>query len=358
MPEVYKIQGYTIETKEIYDELKEANVKSSQLKKCDKNGDKKITEDEYAEFDLEDEEDGEDSKKSKSSSSSNKYSDDAKINSLENEYDNQERKYYSKEAELTQLRMLRAQAEYEVAAYAPESEERQSAQGIVDNIQGKIDSVSSEADACIDSMADIRSNISKRKNEIAMEEAKASSGSSSGSSSSSSSSKSSNSTSSTSSSKFSYTEGSGKELTKVTGDLSICLDRVASSLGTDRSKAADYIATLCKTVGKGYFNPKVILSLVFSESGGDNSASSTPEYVGFGQMSSVAVQEVNNQFGTNFSFADMKDPAKNLKAVVYLLRFQYERYGKNLGKALTAYNVGNCESGNINGYAQTIMSRV
>ena len=153
--------------------------------------------------------------------------------------------------------------------------------------------------------------------------------------------------------------GSGAELAAVDGDLSICLDRVASSLGTSRQGAADYITTLCNTVGKGYFDPKVILSQIFSESSGIQSCSTTAtsDFVGLGQMSEVAVQEVNNQFGTNFTFNDMNDAAKNLEAMVYLMTYQYERYGNNLGAAITAYNVGHF-SGTVNGYAQKILSRV
>lgn len=350
MSEDLNVNGYTCETKAIYDALKSANVKSSKLKAIDKNSDKKISEDEYQEY-LE----SEDEEEKSSSSVQDEYSDDPTVQSLQRKYDREQRAIYRLQLRIKSLNALLKEAEGNLAGYPKDSDSRESMQAVVDSVQEKIDSATSEIASHNATMSNIMTSIQNRKNQLANEAALSASMASSAETSASSTSGAGSVGTTT---PISAESGSGSDLAGVTGDLSICLDRVAKSLGTSRNEAADYIATLCKTVGKGYFNPKVILSQIFSESGGDNSASSTPTYVGFGQMSAVAVQEVNNQFGTNYSFADMHDPAKNLQAMIYLMRFQYERYGHDIGKALTAYNVGNCSSGVVNDYARKILSRV
>lgn len=174
MKEIYKLQGYTCENKTIYDQLKEADLTKAEFKKCDSNGDKVISEDEYAEFEEEIEEDDDEAEEDDVDSNnyaSGDYSDDVRINSLQQQYEMQERMYFSKQSEVTQLTMLRAQAEFEVAAYPKDSDARKSAQEIVNNLQGKIDQANSEADSYINAMSDIRADISEREMEIEMEKA-------------------------------------------------------------------------------------------------------------------------------------------------------------------------------------------
>ncbi len=67
----FKIGNFTIETKEIFDALKEVGItKEDQLKQFDKDDDKILTEDELTEVLLQDEEENEDDKETSSTSSS------------------------------------------------------------------------------------------------------------------------------------------------------------------------------------------------------------------------------------------------------------------------------------------------
>lgn len=344
MSENFNINGYTCATGSIYETLKSANLTSSDLKTLDKNSDNKISEDELMEF-------VEDESTSSAKTGSDELSDDPTIRTLQKKYKKEMKDLYRYQSKLSKLRTMRSEAKANLAGLEEDSSARSDAEARVEEIQSKMDSMNSSITKCIQNMFSINLEIINAQNNL----------------------NNNNSISSTqtdgtvnaasqttgTTETLQVQQGSGSNLASVSGDLSICLDRVAQSLGTTRQNAADYITTLCNTVGKGYFNPKVILSQIFSESSGNQSCSttSTSKYVGLGQMSAVAVQEVNNQFGTNFTFNDMNDASKNLKAMVYLMRYQYERYGKNLGAALTAYNVGHY-SGTVNNYAQKIMSRV
>lgn len=340
MSENLNINGYVCANNDIYTTLKAANLTSDKLQALDKNSDNKISEDELMEFTGEDD---------TVSGTATVYSDNPTINSLQMQYEKQMREIYRLQQKISHLRTLKSETKANMAQFAEDSEERSGLESKMDEIQGKIDSYNSSVTSGISNLFSINMQIQNAQNNLNSTGSTASAVMSNGV----------NATSATASGTLEVNKGSGASLATVTGDLSTCLDRVAQSLGTSRSDAADYITTLCNTVGKGYFNPKVILSQIFSESSGNQSCSttSTSKYVGLGQMSAVAVEEVNKQFGTNFTFNDMNNAAKNLKAMVYLMTYQYERYGKNLGAALTAYNVGHY-SGSVNNYAQKIMSRV
>ncbi len=351
MSENFSIGSYNCSTSNVYEVLKDFGLDDNTFKKIDKNSDKTITEDELVEFAESEEETENTDTDTKTSTSNSGESEDVEVQNLQNQKDRKIKEMYKLKAKIKRLENLQKQAEAEAVCYAKESEARNKADSIVSDYEGQISSINSQISSAVSQIVSLDSQIAQLKNSkaLAAQYANAITNTSSVTNTS-------TSTNNTSGN-IEVQEGSGANLASVTGDLSTCLDRVASSLGVDRQTAADYITTLCNTVGCGYFEPKVILSQIFSESGGDNSASSTPAYVGFGQMSAVAVEEVNRQFGTNYTFDDMHDPAKNLEAMIYLMRFQYERYGKDIGKALTAYNVGNCESGVVNSYAQTILSR-
>lgn len=336
MSENLNINGYICANGEIYDILKSENVSKADLAKLDKNSDNKISEDDFAEFTGEEEE--------------ITYSENPKIASLQYQYQREEEKIEKYQKRISDLMVLRNKTKVNIAGVSNE-ETVNSLTSKLDGIQNEIDGYNSKIIECINNLGSINVSIIQAQMQAAnaLNSANASRL---------------NALQGTASvggttSSLNVQAGSGSDLMAVTGDLSICLDRVASSLGTSRQGAADYITTLCNTVGKGYFNPKVILSQIFSESSGIQSCSTTAtsDFVGLGQMSAVAVQEVNNQFGTNFTFNDMNDAAKNLEAMVYLMTYQYERYGHNLGAAITAYNVGHY-SGTVNGYAQKILSRV
>ena len=330
------INGYICANGKIYDILKSENVSKADLAKLDKNSDNKISEDDFAEFTGEEEE--------------ITYSENPKIASLQYQQEREEEKIEKYQKRISDLMVLRNKTKVNIAGVSNE-ETVNYLTSKLDSIQSEIDSYNSKIIECISNLGSINVSIiqaqmqaANTSNSMIISGLNTAQGTTP--------------TGGTTSS-LNVQAGSGSDLMAVTGDLSICLDRVASSLGTSRQGAADYITTLCNTVGKGYFDPKVILSQIFSESSGNQSCSTTAtsDFVGLGQMSAVAVEEVNNQFGTNFTFNDMNDAAKNLEAMVYLMTYQYERYGHNLGAAITAYNVGHY-SGTVNGYAQKILSRV
>lgn len=335
MSENLNINGYICANGKIYDILKSENVSKADLAKLDKNSDNKISEDDFAEFTGEEE---------------ITYSKNPKIASLQYQQEREEEKIEKYQKRISDLMVLRNKTKVNIAGVSNE-ETVNSLTSKLDSIQSEIDGYNSKIIECISNLGSINVSIiqaqmqaANTSNSMIISGLNTAQGTTQ--------------TGGTTSS-LNVQTGSGSDLMAVTGDLSICLDRVASSLGTSRQGAADYITTLCNTVGKGYFDPKVILSQIFSESSGNQSCSTTAtsDFVGLGQMSAVAVQEVNNQFGTNFTFNDMNDAAKNLEAMVYLMTYQYERYGHNLGAAITAYNVGHY-SGTVNGYAQKILSRV
>lgn len=330
------INGYICANGEIYDILKSENVSKADLAKLDKNSDNKISEDDFAEFAGEEEE--------------ITYSENPKIASLQYQYEREEEKIEKYQKRISDLMVLRNKTKVNIAGVSNEE--------TVNSLTSKLDSIQSEIDGYNSKIIECISNLGSINVSIIQAQMQAANTSNSTIASGLNTAQGTMPTGGTTSS-LNVQAGSGSDLMAVTGDLSICLDRVASSLGTSRQGAADYITTLCNTVGKGYFDPKVILSQIFSESSGIQSCSTTAtsDFVGLGQMSAVAVEEVNNQFGTNFTFNDMNDAAKNLEAMVYLMTYQYERYGHNLGAAITAYNVGHY-SGTVNGYAQKILSRV
>ena len=370
MSENFKIGSYTCESQAVYSILsdKELSITDSELKQIDSNKDNIISEDELVEFSELEETD--DTQKTSSNSDGlqtteemgEEYSDDIRIRDYQIKRDEEIKTLRKLNFKLKKANIRFKAAEANAVGYAEDSSAKSKADSYVDECEGKVKDIKSKISNCTKNILSYNAQIEQIQAQLAAAAQAAANNTSSNVDTAASNSEAADSNAAANASgasgNYTYVEGSGADLANVDGDLSICLDRMADSLGTDRASAADYVATLCKNQGAGYFDPKIIVSLVFSESGGDNTASSDPNYVGFGQMSSVAVDEVNNQFGTNFTFSDMSDPAKNLEALVYLLRFQYERYDHDLGKALTAYNVGNCESGVINYYAQQIMSRV
>lgn len=253
MADIYKLQGYTCENKNVYNEIKKANLTKAEFKKCDKNNDKIISEDEYAEFKEEFEDTEKENKDKKTVSYTNTdSSDDTKINSLKLQYQMQERLYYSKQAQIAQLNLLRAQAEFEVAAYPKDSDARRSAQGIVENLQGKIDQANSEASSYIKAMSDIKTDISKRKMEIEMKKAGISQSSSSGRTSG---------TSRTNGASGNYERLSSISTTKTKTISADLAQRLDTKLGSGFAAKCEQIAE------KLNCNPNDLLCIMYNESG-------------------------------------------------------------------------------------------
>lgn len=339
MSENLNVNGYSCSSSGVYNIVKNANLTSSELKMLDKNSDKKISEDELAEFiDLENE-----------TTTERQYSDNPTIASLEFQYDQEQSNIEKYQKRISDLMRLKNKTNVNIASVS-DTETIDSLTSKLSSIQGQIDEYNSKINDSLNNMNSISAAIIQVQMQI--ENGISSNGyantgvlgATAGSG-----------TSST----ISVQSGSGQALTSVTGEMSTCLDNVAKSLGTTRETAADYITTLCNTIGKGYFDPEVILSQILSESSGNQSCTTTAnaKCVGLGQMSAVAVEEINKQYGTNYTFSDMDDAAKNLQAMMYFMVYQYERYGNDLGAALTAYNVGHY-SGTVNGYAKKILGRV
>ena len=346
MSDELNVNGYICASNKVYDSLKSENISKDNLAKLDKNSDNKISEDELVEFDDKEEE----------SASKKTYSDNPQIASLELQYEKEQEDIVKYQKRIADLMVLKNKTRVNVAS-ASKNETKEALMSKLDNIQGEIDEYNTKIISSLNNMGTISANIKNIQTQI--ENTKTSYTAIQANSNASTASTSTNAVSNTASASLNVQTGTGQELMNVTGDLSICLDRVAESLNTSRQGAADYITTLCNTITNGEINPKVILSQIFSESSGIQSCSTTAtsKFVGLGQMSAVAVEEINRQFGTNFTFSDMDNAAKNLEAMVYLMTYQYRRYDNNIAAAITAYNVGHY-SGTVNNYAKKILSRV
>lgn len=342
MSENFKIGNYNYTINEIYSSPNNVNMTDGNLNPSSIQAKNKTSEDELAEFTDEE-----------TNSSSENYS----ISKLQKQYKKEMENMQRYQDKLSEYRKIKNEIKNKLIL--ADADNTSNLETKLDNIQEKIDTTNSKLSDCISKMSALNTSILNEQNNILAQIQ-----------------------SDIQSSQYlqplSYSntnmqnvngitpvntnlnvqQGSGTSLMGVTGELSVCLDRVAQSLGTSRQDAADYITTLCNTVGEGKVNPKIMLSQIFSESSGNQSCTTTAtsKFVGLGQMSSVAVKEINNQYGTNFTFQDMDNPAKNLEAMTYLMKYQLNRYNGNMGAALTAYNVGHF-SGSVNGYAQKIMSR-
>lgn len=343
MPENLSINGYICETNNIYTELKTKNLSTDELASLDKNSDNKISEDEYVELS-----DSEEFEKN------SEYDEDPHIAYYQKRYQREEKRIYELKCDILRYKNRQKEIKFQMENTTPnsdsDSESSNSAQELYEEINSKINATNSKINACIKIMSDATFAIQKRIDELNNRTSTSSTTVTNTNTDNSSVSNAGN---------ISVESGSGKDLYNVTGDLSICLDRVAEGLGTTREGAADYIASVCNSAGGGKIDPKIILSQIFSESSGyyNVTTTETSDFVGLGQMSEVAVKAVNQEFGTNFTFEDMNDPAKNIEAMVYLMHYHYEKYDNNIGAAITAYATGHYD-GTVIDYAKRVMSRV
>lgn len=92
--------------------------------------------------------------------------------------------------------------------------------------------------------------------------------------------------------------------------------------------------------------PNIIGGIVIVESGGDILAQGKANERGLMQLTEVALNDVNNNEGTNFTFNQMFTPIQNLAAGALFYRLQLKRMG-NHSDAIRAYNCG--EAGAIGG---------
>lgn len=89
-------------------------------------------------------------------------------------------------------------------------------------------------------------------------------------------------------------------------------------------------------------DPDLFQALVFHESaGGDVNAESHTGASGLGQMTGIAVKEVNRIYGTNYTREQMRtNPAANADASAKLFAYEMKVHKGNVEYALAAYNGG------------------
>lgn len=91
----------------------------------------------------------------------------------------------------------------------------------------------------------------------------------------------------------------------------------------------------------------IVGAIVVVESGGDVLATGKVGERGLMQLTEIALNDVNNNEGTTFTFDDMFSPVQNLAAGSLFFRLQLERMEGNISDAIRAYNCG--QAGAIGG---------
>ena len=130
-----------------------------------------------------------------------------------------------------------------------------------------------------------------------------------------------------------------------------------------REETAAYLTNLCESEewAAGCIDPVTLCAQIRQESGyvadivGDGGLA-----VGLGQFHECAVEEVNNQYGTNYTSADRSDPYKALEMMALLLKYDYSKTG-DTNSMLAMYNQGNPNGINTSGgqnYVRAVMSRI
>ena len=153
------------------------------------------------------------------------------------------------------------------------------------------------------------------------------------------------------------------ELEATGGDAWNDFDKLCSTLGMSREETAEYLTNLCESDewAAGCIDPVTLCAQIRQESGyvadivGDSGLA-----VGLGQFHECAVQEVNNQYGTNYTSADRTDPYKALEMMALLLKYDYSKTGTTEGM-LAMYNQGNANGINTTGgqnYVNAVMARI
>ncbi len=161
--------------------------------------------------------------------------------------------------------------------------------------------------------------------------------------------------------------GDGQELLdaleEAGGDAYENFGKLCDELGMSEDEAAAYITELCESEewGDGCIDPVLLCAQICQESGydadivGDSGAA-----LGLGQFHKCAVDEVNNQYGTNYTYSDRSDPEKALEMMVLLLKYDYSQTGSTDGM-LAMYNQGHASAINESAgqnYVKNVYSRL
>lgn len=133
------------------------------------------------------------------------------------------------------------------------------------------------------------------------------------------------------------------------GNATTFYSRLCKEMGMNEKEVADYLTELSNSEqwANGCVSPIMLFAQICNESGcyadavGDNGAA-----LGLGQFHECAVDEVNNQFGTNYTYADRANPKKALEMMSLLLKYDYNSSGSTVGM-YTKYASGNTKNLNI-----------
>ncbi len=166
--------------------------------------------------------------------------------------------------------------------------------------------------------------------------------------------------------KVSDSEYDGQELLDTIKNLgypaTTFFDRLCEQMGMDEKEVTDLLTEMSTSEkwGNGCVTPELLFAQICNESGcdidavGDNGAA-----VGLGQFHECAVDEVNNQFGTHYTYEDRKDPVKALEMMALLLRYDYTSTGNSTIGMYTKYASGNTRNMSIGeGYYERIQKKI
>lgn len=161
-------------------------------------------------------------------------------------------------------------------------------------------------------------------------------------------------------------KGSGQalldELKTLNGEAPKYYDKLCNALNMNKNDTADYLTQLCQSekCANGCIEPSLFYAQIFRESGfdpdviGDNGAA-----IGLSQFHKCAVDEVNRQFDTNYTYQDRYDPIKSLEMMSLLLNYDYETTKSTYGM-LAMYNQGHPALDEPDGiaYVQNVLAQI
>ncbi len=155
----------------------------------------------------------------------------------------------------------------------------------------------------------------------------------------------------------------GQELLDELSALGMDLSKLSNELGMSQEETAAYLTELCESEewAGGCIEPIVLYGQIMQESGfdadilGDSGAA-----LGLGQFHKCAVDEVNNRYGTNYTYEDRSNPKKALEMMALLLKYDYSCTGSQNGM-LAMYNQGHASAINESGgqaYVKHVLARI
>ena len=153
-------------------------------------------------------------------------------------------------------------------------------------------------------------------------------------------------------------------LEQTGGDAWNNFDKLCNELGMSKEETAAYLSNLCTAEewGNGCIDPVLLTAQICQESGFDADIyGDSGLALGLGQFHECAVDEVNNQYGTNYTYADRANPTKALEMMVLLLKYDHKRTNGDTDAMLAMYNQGNPNGINTSAgqnYVKHVKSRI